>query len=554
MLGHSASMKSDKKCALVGIDVGTSGVRAVAVGPAGELLAEAEERIRQDYRPAGGIHEQDPGEWWQALCSVAQRIAKTLKEKSGEVELRGVAVTSTSGSLVVADAQGLPLRPAILYDDGRGVEIAEELNEQADPQSIRLGPSFSLVKAAWVKRQEPAVWERTRYVLHPADWLSGKLSGEFGISDFTNALKLGYDRESSSWIGSVHAAGLLDYRLPVVRRPAEPIGQVSSVAAAETGLPAGMTVLAGATDGMASVIASGAGRRGDANTTLGTTLVWKVLHDGKPAARSGVYYHLHPGGLWVPGAASNTGLGSIGLPGRQSKILRCCENSGHDPLTRPAPAGESADAGHPLPQGGEGLFFVFKTGGEPKDHAIFAQNESETQVVSPADMDRLAAAYFPTSVVCYMLSGQGERFPFAHPKAESFVEGNPRDAGEFYAAQLQSIAFVERWGYETLESCSVRVGDRVFSTGAAAKSPVLSQLRANVLDKTVIQPRYPTAALGAAILAATGTVFSGNIFHAIQSMTSILESYHPSAVLVPAFDAVYRSFRDACARRGYISR
>ena len=213
-------MTNESRCALVGIDVGTSGVRTVAASPAGELLAEAEERIRQDYRTAGGIHEQDPSEWWQALCSVAQRVARTLKGKSGEVELRGVAVTSTSGSLVVADAEGRPLRPAILYDDGRGVEIAEELNRQAGPQSIRLGPSFSLVKAAWVKRQEPAVWERTRYVLHPADWLSGKLSGEFGVSDFTSALKLGYDPESRSWIGGVQAADLLDHRLPAVRRPA----------------------------------------------------------------------------------------------------------------------------------------------------------------------------------------------------------------------------------------------------------------------------------------------------------------------------------------------
>jgi xylulokinase len=483
-------MDSDRKCALLGIDVGTSGVRGVAVSPAGELLAEADEKIRQDHRAAGGIHEQDPGEWWEALCSVGQMIVKTLKEKSGDVDLRGVAVTSTSGSLVVADAQGRALRPAILYDDGRGVEIAEELNQQGGVQNIRLGPSFSLVKAAWVRHQEPELWERTRYILHPADWLSGKLSGEFGISDFTNALKLGYDPENSSWIGSVRAAGLLDDRLPVVRRPAERIGQVTRVAAAETGLPVRTPVLAGATDGMASVIASGASRRGDANTTLGTTLVWKVLHDGKPAARGAIYFHLHPGGLWVPGAASNTGLGSLRTPGG---------------------------------------------------------------VASLAEMDRLAAHYFPTSVVCYMLSGQGERFPFAHPKAESFVEGQPRDAGESYAAQLQSIAFVERWGYEILEGCGVKVGDRVFSTGAAAKSPVLSQLRANVLGKSVVQSRYPTAAFGAAILAATGAVFSGNIFHAIQSMTSILQGYHPSADLVPAFDEIYRSFREACARRGYVT-
>ena len=88
---------------------------------------------------------------------------------------------------------------------------------------------------------------------------------------------------------------------------------------------------------------------------------------------------------------------------------------------------------------------------------------------------------------------------------------------------------------------------------AGAKSPVLSQLRANILGRTVVRPRYPTAAFGAAILAATGAVFSGNIFHAIQSMTGILENYSASGDVVPAFDEIYRSFRDACARRGYVA-
>ncbi len=481
-------MNNHSKCAVLGIDVGTSGVRGVAVSPTGELLAEAEEKIRHDHRAAGGIHEQDPDEWWQAVRTVVEETVKNLKGQAGEVAPRGVAVTSTSGSLVVADAEGRALRPAILYDDGRGVEIAEELNKQGLSPGTRLGPSFSLVKAAWVKQQEPGVWQRTRYVLHPADWLTGKLTGQFGFSDFTNALKLGYDPECSVWSRSVRAAGLPDDRLPIVRRPGEEIGQVSSRAAAETGLPSGTPVLAGATDGMASVIASGASRRGDANTTLGTTLVWKVLNDAKPAARGGIYFHLHPGGLWVPGAASNTGLGSI----------------------RP-PAG----------------------------------------MASVEDMDRQAAHYFPTPLLCYMLSGQGERFPFANPKAESFEEGNPRDPIESYAAQLQSIGFLERWGYEILESSGIKVGEAVYSTGAAARSPVLSQLRATILGKTVVQPRYPTAAFGAAILAAAGTVFSGDVFHAIQCMTKIVESYHPAQDQVPAFDEIYRSFREACARRGY---
>jgi xylulokinase len=481
-------MTTETKPVLLGLDVGTSGVRAVAVTPAGQLLGEANQKIQRDHRAPGGIHEQDPDEWWEALCFVLRAIVKSLNEPLAHAQWQGVAVTSTSGSLVVADSEGRPLRPAILYDDGRGVEIAQELNQQAGAPGTPLGPSFSLVKAAWVAREEPSVWERTRHLLHPADWLCGKLSGEFGVSDFTNALKLGYDPESGAWNAGVRAARLPAERLPAVRRPGEQVGEVSCEAASETGLPAGLPVLAGATDGMASVIASGASRVGDANTTLGTTLVWKVLHDGKPAARGGIYFHLHPGGWWVPGAASNTGLGSV-----------------------EAPAGAA----------------------------------------SREELDRLASRYFPTPVVCYRLSGQGERFPFANPKAAPFRDGQPRDAEEWYAAQLQSIAFVERWGYEILASCAIPVGDRVFSTGAAAASPVLSQLRADVLGRRVLQTRHPSAAFGAAILAAAGTVFGGDVLHAIESMTSVLESYSPSGDLAAAFNDIYHSFREACARRGY---
>jgi len=169
----------------------------------------------------------------------------------------------------------------------------------------------------------------------------------------------------------------------------------------------------------------------------------------------------------------------------------------------------------------------------------------------PEELDRRAAGYLPTPIQCYLLGSRGERFPFLNPRAEAFFEGNPASPDEAYAAQLQSLACVERWGYERLEACGVAVGSEVFSAGSAAASPVLSQLRANVLGKTVVLPRYPTAAFGAAILAATGAVFAGNIVQAIQSMSAILETYPPSPQRVPTFDAIYKSFRNACARRGY---
>jgi len=270
--------------------------------------------------------------------------------------------------------------------------------------------------------------------------------------------------------------------------PGKSLGVVSASAAVDTGLPVGAKVLAGATDGMAGLLASGAYQFGHANTTLGTTLIWKVLSEHKPVTAGGIYCHLHPSGAWVPGAASNTGPGSL----RQQ--------------------------------------------GSP---------------IAAAEMDRISEGRLPTDLVCYLLSGRGERFPFENPQAETFFERDPRDRSESFAAQLQALGFAERWGYERIEGCGVKVSDTVFSTGGAARSPILSQLRANILKRTVVRSRYSYAAFGACILAAGGSFYSGDIRSAIQRMTVLWESYSPTVGSVNRYEEIYGSFRHCCARRGY---
>jgi D-ribulokinase len=392
--------------------------------------------------------------------------------RAGGFEVAGVAVTSTSGSLVLADAEGRPVRPAILYDDGRSAAVGKSLGVNA---------SYSLAKAAWVRQAEPEVWERARWILHPADWLTGRLSGEYGISDHSNVLKLGYDPGAGCW---THEA-VPPERLPRVVWPGVPVGRVSAIAAAETGIPVGTPVFAGATDGMASLIASGASRAGDANTTLGTTLVWKALSTRQPVAAHGIYCHLHPSGMWAPGAASNTGPG----------ILR---------LSDPE--------------------------------------------IAETDKDALAGAFLPCAAVGYFLSGTGERFPFVNPQAASFCEQAVAGAGARHAARLQSLAFVERWGYELMEQCGIEVGGVVYSTGGAARSVLFSSLRASVLKRSVAVARHPSAAFGAAVLAASGALFGGDICAAIRAMTSVCACYEPEA---GDYDELYLRFREACAQRGY---
>jgi len=472
---------------VLGIDVGTSGVRTLAATTEGDVLAEAHAALT-DLPAAGSAHEQDAHAWWSAVCHTIKELRKSLESGQRWAVPAGIAVTSTSGTLVLADSRGEPVRPAMLYDDGRAGAVANELTRRLPPGQAQVNASFSLAKALWVRQKEPSFWERASYILHPADWLTAKLTGHWGVGDYSNALKLGYDQEKSEWNAAVGLADLPASMLPKVVGPGHQVGTVSAQAAEDTGLPSGVPVLAGASDGLASLIGSGASEPGHANTTLGTTLVWKVLAPTKPRLGPGMYCHHLPNNLWAPGAASNTGPGSL---------------------------------------------------------------QFDEPGVTPAEMDRRAAQYLPTSVQCYLLGARGERFPFLNPQAETFFEGRPASPSEEYAAQLQSLACVERWGYERLEACGVAVGHEVFSAGSAAASPVLSQLRANLMNRTVVRCLNPTASYGAAILAAGTVLFGGDLTAAIRSMTRISDSRAPEPDAVEKFERAYQFFRAACTRHGF---
>lgn len=472
---------------VLGIDVGTSGVRSLAATADGNVVAEARAALF-DLPTTGPVHEQDPTAWWDAVCHTTRELRQTLGSGESWGRIAGLALTSTSGSLVLTDSQGKPVRPAMLYDDGRAAAVASELNRRLSAGQTPINASYSLAKALWVRQLEPAVWERAAYILHPADWLIAKLTGQMGVCDYSNALKLGYDQETGEWIPAVALADLPASMFPRVIAPGDQVGTVSAIASEETGLTPRLPVLAAASDGLASLVGSGASEAGDANTTLGTTLVWKVLTATKPQLGTGMYCHNLPNNLWVPGAASNTGTGSLQF---------------------------------------EGLG------------------------LSPAEMNRRAIPHLPASIQCYLLGSRGERFPFLNSSAVSFSEGGPASRDQRHAAQLQSLAGVERWGYERLEACGVAVGDTVFSAGGAAESAVFSQLRANLLNRNVVRCAYPTASFGAAILAARTVLFGGDLTSAIGSMTHIVESHSPRSESVAEFEQVYRLFRAACTRHGF---
>ncbi len=304
----------------LGIDCGTSGLRGVVVDAAGGVVAEAQRAF------AAGAG--DPALWAAAMDAVVGELA-TVRG------IRALAVDGTSGTLLMTDRAGTPLGPALLYNDSSAAQLAGGITALAPPESAAHGATSPAARLRLLQERHPAAVQ----ALHQADWLAGRLTGRWGVSDDNNALKLGWDPVARRWPDWLGAFGIRPELLPAVVEPGTPLGPVAS------GPLAGALVVAGTTDGCASFLATGADRPGEGVTALGTTLTVKLL-SARPvfAPGYGIYSHRLLG-HWLAGGASNSGGGAL------LRHFSTAEIAALTPALRPdAPV----DLGwHPLPGVGE---------------------------------------------------------------------------------------------------------------------------------------------------------------------------------------------------------
>ncbi len=315
----------------LGIDVGTSGVRGIAIDAAGAVHAQASRPMPAPVTVDGAL-AQDPAIWWAAVAAVLAEVAAAAGGK-----VASVAVDGTSGTLLLADGEGHPLAPARMYNDASAAALAPRVAAVAPPESGAHGATSPLARLLLLQPDHP----NARFALHQADWIAGRLTGRFGVSDENNALKLGYDPVSRTWPAWLDRLGVRRALLPEVVAPGTPIG----TARPGLGLPAGCTVVAGTTDGCASFLATGAEVVGDGVTALGSTLTLKLLADAPVFAPAhGVYSH-RLGDRWLVGGASNSGgnaLARFFTPARMAELAR-----------RLRPAQPTGLDWHPLPGTGE---------------------------------------------------------------------------------------------------------------------------------------------------------------------------------------------------------
>jgi sugar (pentulose or hexulose) kinase len=424
----------------LGIDLGTQSVRVLAVSATGEVLGSGVQRLTSQKN--GVRHEQNPEEWWQGVAHACRQAIKGLPSDA----LQAIAVDGTSGTILLVDQAGQPLTPGLMYDDGRAIAEAQHINEVGAEVWQQLGysrmqASWALPKLLWLLQQQDDFTSGAR-LAHQTDFINRRLVGREVPSDTSSALKTGYDLFHLNWPHHIFELLAIPASvLPSVVLPGQQIGTLSPQAAIQTGLPAGIPVMAGMTDGCAAQIGSGVTRVGDWNSVLGTTLVLKgvtsdLIHDPLGV----VYSHRSPDNTWLPGGASSSGAGIL-----------TTRFSGHN---------------------------------------LDTLNEQARQrgIVD---------------IIAYPLNGRGERFPFVAPHAESFILGKPSDDIDIYAALLQGVAFVERLCFDYLALLGAPVDGEVRITGGGTRSPYWNQLRANVLARPLSLPASPEPALGMAILAAS---------------------------------------------------
>ena len=423
----------------IGIDLGTSGCRAIAIDDLGNIKAESKISYSSQYQNQQNHthhHQQTPADWWAATQTVIKDIASQVNHQ----HIQAIAVDGTSGTVLLCDDTGQPLTPALMYDEQHAKQQAVFLQQFAPKKSVVLNPTSGLAKILWlVEHHRP---EGDFHIVHQADWIAGLLCRRFNFSDVNNALKTGFDPINKIWplwlIDLFKDLRIKPASLPKVFTPGSVVANINLHVAGNLGLPVDVDIIAGTTDSTAAFIASDATKIGQAVTSLGSTLVLKVISDtpiNDPA--HGVYSQPY-GQYWLVGGASNSG--------------------------------------------GAVLNYYFND----------EQMRSLTKQLKPG---------IATNLNYYPLLETGERFPINNPNLAPHITPKVNNDAVFFQGLLEGVAKIEHTGYKLLEQLGAPYPSSVQTAGGGAINKAWQQIREHQLGIPVTAASHTAAAYGVAKLA-----------------------------------------------------
>jgi xylulokinase len=300
---------------LLGIDIGTGGTRVVLLDGDGSLVSSATAAHAPFASPHAGWAEQDPRDWWAAVCGAVPECL--ARGKSAGEEISGIGLTGQMHGLVLLDRGGSVLRPSIIWCDQRTELECREITEAiggARLIELTANPAltnFTLPKIWWVQKHEPEIWARAATILLPKDYIRLRLSGSRATDVADASGTLLFDVANRQWSRAMMEASRLNLdQLPRVFESCEISGHVSEEGARATGLRAGIPIVAGAGDQAAGAVGAGIVRPGAVSATIGTSGVVfaataKPVRD--PAGRIHTFCHAVPQRWHVMGVTQAAG-------------------------------------------------------------------------------------------------------------------------------------------------------------------------------------------------------------------------------------------------------
>lgn len=475
---------------VLGLDVGTTGTKAVLADPLSGVIAQASAPAGLSS-PHAGWAEADPAQWWRNVCELIPRVLGAGKVTAGDIA--AVATTGMVPAVVVTDATKTPLRPAILQNDARASHEIRLLSDALGHLDLVALTGSALTQQSvaptllWLARHEPDTWARVSHVFGSYDWLAVALGASPHV-ERNWALESGlYAMEDWSLLTEVaDAAGVASFVLPDIAKPGTAVGTVSPAAAEQAGLRAGTPIVTGGADHVLSAYAAGLASPGDWLVKLGgagdiLAVTEYALVDPR------LYLDAHPrDGLWLPNG--------------------CMATSGS--LIR---------------------WFASIAGDAPV-----------------AELEQAAAAAAPAEVIClpYFL---GEKSPLHDPDLRGAFLGLHlgHGTGDLYRAILEAIAYGFRQHAEIFAERGVVLAKAARVSNGGSRSRVWKQILADALG-VPLEPilDHPGAALGAALAAAVG---SGLLpaWEDAAPLITVGTPVEPDPSLAGRYEQAYQIYREA---------
>jgi xylulokinase len=484
---------------LMGIDIGTTGARAIIIDEHGNVVGAATEEYSL-HTPKPLWAEQNPEDWWEsAKLAIGKAIAAS--NISGE-KIGGIGLTGQMHGLVLLDSQGQVLRPAILWCDQRTQEQCDWITDRVGAaRLVELTCNSALTgltapKILWVRRHEPEIYAKARKAVLPKDYLRFRLTGEYAteVSDASGTLL--FDVTNRRWSKQLLQSLDIDEELlPEAHESPIVSGAVSSSAAAETGLRVGTPVVGGASDNAAGAVGNGIVRPGLISSTIGSSGVIFAFTEQPcvdPKGRIHTFCHAVPGKWHVTAVTLGAGLSLRWLRDELSQAERSVSSlTGTDPYVYLTEEAEQA------PAGSEGLI------------------------------------YLP-----YMM---GERTPHMDPNAKGVLFGlTTRHArAHVVRALLEGVAYSLRDGLEIMREIGVPTGEIRFS-GGGARSVLWRQIQSDVFGMNGVTLNVGEGpSFGSALLAGVGTGVYANVEDACNATLGVVDRIAPIEENVRRYDDFY---------------